>query len=177
MKVSPKADYPVRVERPADDVPAGQARHYEGIYTAVLNHQVTIDFVPDVSTAAPPWDDHLLPVNLDLVVSVEQARVETVLFARYAVTPNTPLAGQVEQAGVAPTRGWVRYVQSAEFDRFALELSRLYDAAFDRFSGPTVSQLLEYEVVRFIAEEIVASRWLDPYHAMMLGRSDHNFLA
>src|SRR5690606_10285212 len=97
MKARPTADYPVRVVREANEVLAANAAYYEGIYSVILNQTVQVVFVPDVSAQAPPWDGHQLPADLDLVATAEQARIEMVVWAQYAVTPNAPLAGQVEQ--------------------------------------------------------------------------------
>lgn len=184
MKSRPQADYPVWVVPEKYEVLPANAAYYEGIYTVTLNHTVHIVFVPDVSAVAPPWDGHDLPDDLDRVANAEQARIEMVLWARYAVTPHPRLAGEVEPIPdvLPPTGddgwpgstdrrpGWVRYVAPAEFDRYAAELPALYEAVPTRHSGVTVSALMAYEVVRFIAEQIVPAPWLDPYHATMLGR-------
>ena len=155
------------------EVLPANAAYYEGIYTVTLNHTVDVVFVPDVSAVAPPWDGHHLPDDLDRVTSAEQARIEMVLTARYAVTPHPRLAGEVEEIpdvlrptgedgwpGPPSRPGWVRYVAPAEFDRYAAELPALYEVVPTRFSGVTVSALMAYEVVRFIAEQIVPAPWL-----------------
>jgi len=180
MKPAPRADYPVWVVPEKYEVLPADAVYYEGIYTVVLNYTVDITFVPDVSAVAPPWRGDDQPDDLDRIASAEQARVEMVLWSRYAVTPNARLAGEVAAVPVprsadqeAPPLddAWVRYVAPAEFDRYAAELPALYEVAGSRRSGVTVSRLLEYEVVRFIDAEIVAAPWLNPYHAEMLGRT------
>lgn len=185
MKARPTSNYPVRMVRETDEVPDSHARIYEGIYTVVLNETVRVAFVPDVSTVAPPWDRRLLPDDLDLVSTPEQARIEMVLFSSYAVTPNARLAGEVERVpdvqasanaeGAASAQSrptWVRYVEPAQFDRMAAELPRLFEVVLSGFRHLRVNDLMEFEVVRFLTEEIVPAPWLNPYHATMLGRGE-----
>jgi hypothetical protein len=187
VKERPTADYPVRVVRETNELDDAVSAPYEGIYTVVLNHIVSITFVPDVSAQAPPWDGSQLPVDFDVASTVEQARLEMVLAAHYAVTPNTSLAGEVERfpetwrpASAPPgppmpdelRRGWVRYVTSEEFDGFATELPVFHEVVLGMLSGATVSRLTDFQVMRFIAEQVVAAHWLHPRDARMLGRGD-----
>jgi len=152
---------------------------YQGIVGMELNHTVSVTFVPDISRHVPPWDERLLPDDVDRVQTVDEARVATAMLAGYLVTPHPALAGTTDRFTVPPAEGHeemgpsttlVWYVSPHEFDRYADELHRLTGIVGNRHSGITVSQLQEYDVVRFVDREIVGSRLLTPYEAEMLGR-------
>lgn len=173
MKVSPTADFPVRVleQQWEDGDPL-----YAGIFAVTLNHVVDVAFVPDLSAIAPPWEDRLLPQDLDAVKTPEQARLATVLFTSYVVTPNLDRAGtdDVFIWGVesGDDRHIVYYVTPAEFDAHAADLAVLTAVAGNPHSPPRVSELRDqHPVVRFIEERIVASAGIHPRHAVMLGRA------
>ena len=166
MKISPKADYPIRVVPEADEREGPAERYFQGIYRVVLNQMVDVVFVPDVSAVAPPWDRRTMPASLDEVTAPEQARLVTALLAAYAVTPNDARAGAEErhEAGV------VFYVTAAEFGRYAAELAELSEILFSRWPKETVSDLRGYDVVGFLERRVVGSAWLRPQDAAMLGR-------
>lgn len=175
MKPGPHADYPIQVYPQSWEEDSLRAPHYQGVYSMVLNYIVEVAFVPDVSAAAPPWGGRQLPANVDEVSTPEQARLAAVLLAKYAVTPNDARAGDVECARWPPHEGpigdgWIRYVSAVEFARYAAELDRLSEIVSSRFPDKTVSDLRDYEVVRFIEREVVAAPWLQPRDAAMLGR-------
>jgi hypothetical protein len=167
VKVSPKADYPIRVVPESEEREGPAERYFQGIYRVVLNQMVDVVFVPDVRALAPPWDRGAMPAGLDEVTTPERARLVTALLAVYAVTPNDALAGTEErhEAGV------VFYVTTAEFDRYAGELAELSEILFSRWPKETVSDLRGYEVVTFLERRVVGSAWLRPQDAAMLGRS------
>jgi len=167
VKVSPKADYPIRVVPESEEREGPAERYFQGIYRVVLNQMVDVVFVPDVSASAPPWDRAAMPASLDEVTTPEQARLVTALPAAYAVTPNDPLAGTEErhEAGV------VFYVTVAEFGRYAEELAELSEILFSRWPKETVSDLRGYDVVGLLERRVVGSAWLRPQDAAMLGRS------
>src|SRR5262245_10804144 len=74
MKVSPRADYPVRVLAQEWDEQPHRAELYRDVFAVTLNHVVEIVFVPDVGEVAPPWDGRTLPPDLDDVSTPAQAR-------------------------------------------------------------------------------------------------------
>jgi hypothetical protein len=176
MKPAPQQDYPVRAGREAWEHDT-RRELYAGIFTLELNHTVQVTFLPDVSRYAPPWSDRLLPNDVDEVSTVDEARLATGLLANYLVTPNPALAGTGERFtltsgdGSGSHSGVVFYVTPEEFARYRAELERYddYDDGWD--SDATVSQLRRYAVIRFVEREVVASPLLDPYDAMILGRS------
>lgn len=181
MKVSPKADYPVQVtthERYEDDPRTGPL--YRGIFRVVLNHQVAVLFVPETGAGAPNWDYRDLSEKLDAVSTVEDARLATLLVESYSVTPNDaradtedrlPWPAQDTPAGhFESSTGVIFYVTNAAFARYTADLQQLEGIVSDAWDNEPVSRLRDYEVIRFIEERIVASPWLEPYDAMMLGR-------
>jgi hypothetical protein len=175
MKPSPNADYPIQVYPQSWEEGSLRAPLYQGVFSMVLNYVVEVAFVPDVSAAAPPWVGRELPANLDEVSTPEQARLATALLAKYAVTPNDARAGDVAYVRWPLAEGpigdgWIRYVSAVEFARYAAELDRLSEIVSSRFPDKTVSDLRDYEVVRFIEREVVAAPWFAPSDAVMLGR-------
>jgi len=174
MKVSPKVDFPIQVIPEADEQEGPDLRQFEGIYRAVLNHTVSVTFVPDVSELAPPWDDSRLPSGVDFAENPQQARLISVLLATYAVTPNDTLAGTQERITWLPpgaeTGALVFYVTGAEFARFATELAELSEIVYSRMPKETASTLRHYSVVRFLEQRVADSGLLHPYDAAILGR-------
>lgn len=174
MKVSPTANYTVRVLRQEWEEIPEVARLYTGVFAVALNYTVDIGFVPDVSSLAPPWNPAALPSNLDDVATPELARLGTALFSSYVVTPNPALAGTEDgftwPDEESPPSGVVFYVTSEEFDRYAVDLDRLTAVAGNLHSQVRVADLRDYEVVRFLEERVVASPRLKPRHAVLLGQ-------
>ncbi len=173
MKVSPESDYPIQVILESEEQ---EDQHFAGIFRVVLNHQVRVFFVPDVSRYAPPWDERWLVPESEPAATVEMARGYAVLFSRYAVTPNSERAGTEERferpGDNDPGGRVVFYVTPEEFDRYAVDLDRLSDLVWQRFPKQTVSDLRGYEVVRFLERRVVDSGLLRPRDALMLGRGN-----
>ena len=99
MKVGPSAHYSVGVWRAEWEEPNDNAPLYHGIFEVQLQHSADITFVPDISSAAPPWDSRRLPDDIDTVDTVELARLAQALLSSYVVTPNDKLAGSEERIG------------------------------------------------------------------------------
>lgn len=174
MKARPTADYPVQVRRQEWEEQESTAALYAGIIVVTLNHHVDIAFIPDVSGSAPPWDDRLLPADLDRIETPEQARLATALLSSYVVTPNGARAGR-DEAVAGPGQGpagprAVYYVVAAEFQGYTADLAELTTVAGALRAGPPVSELGDHPVIDFIARRVVASPHLDPRHAALLAR-------
>jgi hypothetical protein len=167
MKISPSADYYVRV-RPQewDAVPAAVAPLYAGVFEVDLNFLVHVAFVPDMSSMAPPWDFARLPPNVDEITTPEQARLNVAFTSSYVVTPNDKLADTQEPLDDCV----VFYVPTRDFSGYAEELGRLAHVVGGVHSMVRVSQLREYRVIGFIEQVIVASSWLSAAHAEKLGQ-------
>jgi hypothetical protein len=178
MKVSPTADYTIRVLRQESEESGPAAPLYAGIYVVALNHLVTVAFVPDVSAAAPPWDPGRLPADLDEVTTVGQARLATALLSAYVVTPNDARAGTEEtfhwpDAGGGPGvrgSGVVFYVAPAEFADYTEDLAILTGVAGRLYSERRVSQLRDHPAIAFLERRVVRSPRLDPRDAALLGQ-------
>lgn len=175
MKIGPQADFPIRVIPEADEQEGPDLHHFEGIYRAILNHFVSVVFVPDVSSSAPPWDDSRLPSGVELAENQEQARIIAALLASYVVTPNDSLAGTTDRItwspdGEEPGDGVVFYTTGEEFAQFERELTELSEILYRRFPEKAASTLRDYAVVRFLEEKVADSGLLRPHDAEMLGR-------
>jgi hypothetical protein len=180
VKVNPRADYPVGVHAMRWEVPPAIADLYDGIFEVSLNRTVDVVFVPDLSSAGPPFDDARLPRDLDTVASPEQARLASVLFAGYAVTPNDQLQG-TEQRLPAPVAaggddlgpgGVVFFTTAADFDRYAAELAELSGRLGGRHPTGTIADLEGYAVVAYLRSAVLTSPLVDPSDLAALGGDD-----
>lgn len=176
MKVSARNDYPVRVIPEPEEREGPEAHFFEGIFRLVLNHTVDVVFVPGVGSLAPPWDDRRLPAAGEELESPEQARLLTALFTPYVVTPNNALAGgemsfeMPIDGGSGIHVGVVFSVTAEEFTRYVMDLDELSEIAFARSLEKRVSDLRRFDEVTFLQRRVVASRWLRPADAAILGR-------
>lgn len=174
MKISPKVDFPVQVILESEELEGPDLHYFEGIYRAVLNHVVTVVFVPDVRGLAPPWDDSRLPHGVDLAEDRQQARPIAALLASYVVTPHDELAGQTERIppppGAEVSSGVVFYVTAAEFGRYAADLAELSEIVYRPWPEQTASSLRRYPVVRYLEQRVADSGLLRPADAAILGR-------
>jgi hypothetical protein len=172
VKVSPTANYTVRVLRQEWEETPEAAHLYAGIFAVALNYTVDVSFVPDVSSLAPPWNSRALPGNLDEVTTPEQARLATALLSSYVVTPNEALAGTEERFTWEPdTRGVIFYVTPEEFDHYSGDLGTLIDPAGRLYSEARVADLRGHDVIAFLERRVVGSSLLAPEHADMLGQA------
>jgi hypothetical protein len=170
MKVRPTENYLVRVVHQEWEELPECAPHYAGVFSATLNHSVHISFVPDLSDIAPPWDPGLVPTDFDAIDTSRQARMATVYVNLYVVTPNASLAGTEEWVDWPPRPSGlpstlIFYVTPEEFERYAADLDGLAEE-----SDEVVADLRDHEVIVFIERRIVASGFLAPPHAELLGQ-------
>lgn len=162
MLISPRSDYPVGVRPMSVEAPPAVAGLYDGVYEVTLNNMVEIVFCPSVP---PPFDDALLPEDVDEITTPAQARLVSVLFASYAVTPDDARAGSEERL---PGRGVVFYVGGAEFARYAAELRELSAELGARYPDRTVNDLSDHAVVRFLRETVIPAPEFQPADREML---------
>lgn len=173
MKVSPRADYPVRVRPHSWEADESVADLYTGIYDVTLNHSVTVAFVPDMSSFAPPFDDALLPRDLDDITTPAQARLAATLFNRYVVTPNVDRAGTQEHFPSAyddpgSTTGVVFYLSPQQFADYTAELDDLISRLGALHPPETVSDLADSPVIQFIRRMVLRPPVLRPDDAAIL---------
>ena len=165
MKVSPRSDYPVGVRPMSVEVPAGVAGLYEGIYEVTLNSVVGIVFCPSLAEVAPPFRDELLPRDVDEITTATQARLASILFSTYSVTPNDSRSGGHERL---PEKGVVFYVTESEFTTFAAELRELSGRLGGRYPDGTVADLADHAVIRFVRATVIPSPEFRPTDRAML---------
>lgn len=170
MKPSPKCDFPVNVRRQEwEEIPA-VAAHYAGSFDVVLNHTISIMFVPETDrTSWPPS----LPENTDLVSSPQEARRVSLARSRYSVTPHARLQGTEETFAAQAPMTWPRvvfYVSPREFEQYRRALARLADERPAVHDARPVSEIAETAVGRFLLSRFAASPHLAPRDRQLLGR-------
>ena len=161
MQVSPRSDYPVRVRPRGWDEEPAVAGFYDGVYDVTLNHMVTITFVPELGPRSRPLDRGALPADLDAIGSSADARLEAVLSAGRAVTPDADRAGTVEPLpvpawddGPDAVPGTVFYVAPGEFSALVEDLDTLTAEHGALHSDTPVSSLRDHPAVRFVQQLI-----------------------
>ena len=86
-------DIAVRIWREEREGLPEYAHFYKGIFEVMMIDMVHATFIPTLPRTPDKWPPVLPPnVNVDIVESEEQARLFTVLFSDYIVTPNAELA-------------------------------------------------------------------------------------
>jgi hypothetical protein len=177
VKITPSADYYVGVKLKEWEVESFAKPLYAGIIDVLLHYAVSITFIPDLSTVAPPWDAPFDPPPLDERTPPEEVRLYEALTAIYGVTPNDPRAG-TEERFVWPPDGDPRFdtstiffVTAAQFTRYSDDLVQLSEIATGLRSFTRLSALPDFDVLHFLEHRILASAWLNPRHAHSLCRS------
>ena len=165
MKVTPRSNYPVGVRPMSVEVPADVAGLYEGIYEITLNNVVSIVFCPLLTDVAPPFQDELLLRDVDQITTAIQARLVSILFSRYSVTPNDSLSGGHERLS---EKGVVFYVTESEFTCFTDELRQLSERLGALHPDGTVADLADHAVIRFVREIVIPSPAFGPADRAML---------
>jgi hypothetical protein len=135
MKPSFSSDFTVSVRHQTLEEPPEVAEFYQGIYSVTLNFLVNVIFVPELEIDVNHWLP--MPENVDNVSSELEARLFTLCFSDYIITPNSlkkgqqeiiTLASAVEDAKDTHLTSDVRvifYVSPEEFATFSKELSVL----------------------------------------------------
>lgn len=162
MKVTPRSDYPVRVRPRSWEEEPAVADRYDGIFEVTLNNSVTITFTPELAPDARPFDRGDLPASLDDIDNSASARLESVLFADRAVTPDDGRAGTFE---LLPIPDWNReadavagvvfYVTPREFAEVTADLDLLRTTLGSVHSDTPVSALRGHPAIDFI-EKLIA---------------------
>ena len=152
------------------------AEFYDGIFDVTLNRVVDVVFVPDLSAIAPPFEDELLPRDLDEVSTREQARLAAVLFGRYIVTPNPSRSGIQECFARAidtlgERTGVIFYVSPNEFARYADDLEEMSHRLGGLYPPGTVADLRGIAAIEFIEQTVLGSPAFRSEDAAMLGRT------
>lgn len=143
------------------------AHFHRGIFEVMMIDMLHATFIPTLPRAPDKWPPVLRPnVNVDIVESEEQARLFTVLFSEYIVTPNAELAGQKQfvpqpmpendyYLGKNFPFGVVFYVTPEEFALFSSELLDIelnYQTSGSRCAR--LSKIKHFECMKFILKQI-----------------------
>ncbi|MBT2555498.1 hypothetical protein [Arthrobacter sp. ISL-5] len=157
MQISPRSDYPIRVRPRGWDEDPAVARFYDGIFDVTLNNTVTITFVPERGPRSSALNRANLPADLDSIGSSDEARLEAVLFADRAVTPDADRAGTAEPLQIPVWRdgpdavpGTVFYISRDEFAAVVKDLEALTAEHGDLYSDSPVSSLRGHPAVDFV---------------------------
>jgi hypothetical protein len=176
VKITPSADYYVGVEPKEWEAEEFARPLYAGIIEVLLHYAVSITFIPDISSVAPPWDAPVDPAPLDDQTPPTQVRLYEALTSAYAVTPNDSLAGTEQQFLWPPdadpryNTSTVFFVTATQFAKYSDDLVQLSEFATGLRSFTRLSELPAYDVLDFLEQRVLASAWLNPLHAASLGR-------
>jgi hypothetical protein len=170
VKPTPRHDFPVNVWADSNEHPSPINELYRDVYTATLNHTVSIEFVPAFQRA--PWPPEL-PNDVDEVASKDEARRTAVALAHYAVTPDAQRAGEFEAFDRAGSQSVIFYVSLEEFERLTNELRSLSDRFEGVHDSIPISELGVSALQTLVLERIIPSGQLSPRDLAMLGRASH----
>ena len=154
-------DVAVRIWREEREGLPEYAHFYKGIFEVMILEIIHVTFIPAFPRTPDKWPPVLPPdVDVDIVESEEQARLFTVLFSEYIVTPNEELAGQKELVPQPIQRtefpfGVIFYVTPEQFALFSEELLDIelnYQNSGSRCAR--LSQIKHFESMKFILNQI-----------------------
>ncbi|GJD23655.1 hypothetical protein RIVM261_086110 [Rivularia sp. IAM M-261] len=173
MKPSPNYDFSISVRHQPCEQEPEVAALYQGIFDVILNHTVSIMFVPNIEINSYNWPP-VLPENIDDIFTEIEARLITTGLSKYTVTPNLLLAGKEEiipQTGSDYCQsGVVFFVTPEEFDIFSMELSRLAEQMPSLHSSKKVSEIDNLNFIKFIFSHIMSSKYFAEQDLQILGR-------
>lgn len=179
MKHSFDADFTVQVREEVREQEPEFAQFYQGIYSMALNTFVDVMFIPHFSRERENWSLKI-PNNIDIVHSVQEARLFTAALADYIVMPDESCAGQEELIPQLPSpqpyfdtpldTGVIFYVTPQEFSLFSQELAEIEQQAFALYDNLRVSKLGHFECIKFINKIVMTSEHFLPESLTMLGR-------
>lgn len=178
MKHSFDADFTVQVREQVREQESDFAQFYQGIYSMALNTFVDVMFIPYFSREGKDWPLKI-PNNVDIVHSMQEARLFTAALADYIVMPDLSRAGQEELIPQLPSArpyfdtpldtGVIFYVTPQQFSLFSQELAQIEEQAFGLYDSVRVSKLAHFECIKFINEIIIPSEYFSPENLRMLG--------
>jgi hypothetical protein len=137
---------------------------YNGIYTVTLNGTVQLDVIPQVDRS-PPWPP-VLPDNVDLCTTPDEARRITLLLARYAITPASQDSVEiVDDVTIFDINGATFAQLSTELEVIAGVMTGVHDSV-DFSELQARAPVFE----RFLRERFLVSDRILPPDLAMLGR-------
>ncbi|BAZ15754.1 hypothetical protein NIES4071_76260 [Calothrix sp. NIES-4071] len=147
------------------------AEFYQGIYSVTLNFLVNIMFVPGFEINVNNWPPRV-PENIDNVSSKLEARLFTLFFCDYIVTPDQFRAGQQEvislasavedfdNSNLASNVRVVFYVTPEEFTLFSKELHTLSEQTSGIHDYVRISEIDNLQFAKFILSSVINSQYL-----------------
>jgi len=175
MKPSPKYDFPVSVRCQSWEEEPKVASLYEGIFDVILNHTISVMFVPEFIREF----DYLLPTlpkNTDEISTELDARLVTVAISRYIVTPAPLLGGQEElilqKNDLEFSQSRVLFfVTSQEFNIFSSELSILAQQIPTVHTSRKISAFKDYNFAELLLSRIIHSKYFADKDRQLLERN------
>jgi hypothetical protein len=173
MKPSPHYDFSISVRNQTCEEEPEVAALYQGIFDVILNHTVSIMFIPKIVINSQNWPP-VLPENVDDISTEIEARLITVGLSRYTVTPNLLLAGKEEIIPQTDSdycqSGVVFFVTPEEFNIFSMELAILAEQIPSLHSSKKASELQDLNFIKFILSHIIPSKYFAEQDLQILGR-------
>ncbi len=174
MKPGHPFDFRVHVRPESLEHNETVADHFDGIYLVVLNHVIWVHIVP--AFPREPWPP-VLPKNMDVVASKEEARRMSVGAGQYVITADEARAGTLESVPMelvdpAGPSGdiVVWYITAGEMEPLSNELSELSE----RFPGVhdtlAVSEIAKTQLAELLLSRIVKSPPMRKEDMHTLGR-------
>lgn len=156
-------DFKLHVCREEREVEPEYAKFYRGIFHVLISNFQPITFVPAFLKNKNNWPP-LLPENVDIVESHDQARLFTAALADYAVTSDAELAGKEELiplpaiSGTDQQMARIFYVTPEQFAGFSQELAIIEKQTFWVNEYVMLSQVQHFNCIQFILSKIIQPR-------------------
>jgi hypothetical protein len=173
MKPSKNYDFSVSVRRQTWEEEPEVAELYQEIFDVILNHTLSIMFVPEVDINIDNIPA-MLPDNIDNIFSEIQARQITIALSKYSITPNDLLAGQEKVFShndtLSSQTGVIFFITTDEFQTFSSELSTIAQEIPSVHSSTRISQIKDLKFSQFLLSRVIESKHFDEKDLQMLGR-------
>jgi hypothetical protein len=159
MKTSLDLQLKINVRRQSDEA-AAQSELYTGIYALTLNRQSEILFVPAFERNAANWPP-ALPDDLDVLKSVQEARLFSAALSRHTVTPDRARAGQHEffeqESGDKDdvAEGILFFVTPQEFESYSRELEALAAETPGIYDDLPLSEVTGCQIVKYLLNRVL----------------------
>lgn len=169
MKPSLSSNFTISVRPQIWEESPEFAEFYQGIYSVTLNFLVNIMVVPGFETNVDNWPPRA-PENIDNVSSELEARLFTLFFCDYIVTPDQFRAGQqevislasavedLENSNLASNVRVVFYVTPEEFTIFSKELNTLSEQTSGVHDYVRISEVDNSQFAKFILSSVINSQ-------------------
>ncbi len=168
MKPSLSSNFTLSVRHQIWEESPEVAKFYQGIYSVTLNFLVNVIFVPKFERNVNHWPPSL-PENVDNVSSELEARLFTLFFSDYTITPDPLRSGQQEIITLASAAEEVKntnsasdvkvifYVSPEEFATFSQELCVLAEQTPGVYDYVKISEIKNLELAKFLLSCVINS--------------------